>query len=157
MNLHKQNFVCWPSVGPQDIKQTYIHTYIHTYTPLCRAISTFRDWKLTVAFQFALCLKIEKLRSAELQFVSSAATFVVIFQSVSSSAHILALLQCFSSRRDAASIAAQSYLLCSSALHSVSLAAICQLSCNPSALACSVVQFICFQRPAVKRHLSYRL
>ena len=30
MNLHKQNFVCWPSVGPQDIKQTYIHTYIHT-------------------------------------------------------------------------------------------------------------------------------
>ena len=27
MNLHKQNFVCWPSVGPQDIKQTYIHTY----------------------------------------------------------------------------------------------------------------------------------
>ena len=26
MNLHKQNFVCWPSVGPQDIKQTYIHT-----------------------------------------------------------------------------------------------------------------------------------
>ena len=28
MNLHKQNFVCWPSVGPQDIKQTYIHTYI---------------------------------------------------------------------------------------------------------------------------------
>ena len=31
MNLHKQNFVCWPSVGPQDIKQTYIHTYIHTY------------------------------------------------------------------------------------------------------------------------------
>ena len=32
MNLHKQNFVCWPSVGPQDIKQTYIHTYIHTYT-----------------------------------------------------------------------------------------------------------------------------
>ena len=28
MNLHKQNFVCWPSVGPQDIKQTYIHTCI---------------------------------------------------------------------------------------------------------------------------------
>ena len=28
MNLHKQNFVCWPSVGPQDIKQTYIQTYI---------------------------------------------------------------------------------------------------------------------------------
>ena len=24
MNLHKQNFVCWPSVGPQDIKHTYI-------------------------------------------------------------------------------------------------------------------------------------
>ena len=27
MNIHKQNFVCWPLVGPQDIKQTYIHTY----------------------------------------------------------------------------------------------------------------------------------
>ena len=34
MNLHKQNFVCWPSVGPQDIKQTYIHTYIHTMLKL---------------------------------------------------------------------------------------------------------------------------
>ena len=31
MNLHKQNFVCWPSVGPQDIKETYIRTYMHTY------------------------------------------------------------------------------------------------------------------------------
>ena len=29
MNLHEQNFVCWPSVGPQDIK--HIHTYTHTY------------------------------------------------------------------------------------------------------------------------------
>ena len=29
MMSHKQNFVCWPSVGPQDIKHTYIHTYIH--------------------------------------------------------------------------------------------------------------------------------
>ena len=35
MNLHKQNFVCWPSVGPQDIQQTYIHTYIHTYLFVC--------------------------------------------------------------------------------------------------------------------------
>ena len=25
MISHKQNFVCWPSVGPQDIKHTYIH------------------------------------------------------------------------------------------------------------------------------------
>ena len=25
---HKQNFVCWPSVGPQDINHK--HTYIHT-------------------------------------------------------------------------------------------------------------------------------
>ena len=41
MNLHKQNFVCWPSVGPQDIKQTYIHTYIPFHaepaTPRTRA------------------------------------------------------------------------------------------------------------------------
>ena len=29
--------------------------------------------------------------------------------------------------------------------------------CNPSALAYSVVQFICFKRPAVKPHLSYEL
>ena len=28
MNLHKQNFVCWPSVGPQDIKQTYMQFQI---------------------------------------------------------------------------------------------------------------------------------
>ena len=28
MDLHKQNFVCWPSVDPQDIKQTYIHTLL---------------------------------------------------------------------------------------------------------------------------------
>ena len=36
MNLHKQNFVCWPSVGPQDIKQTYIHTsqaFLRPYGP----------------------------------------------------------------------------------------------------------------------------
>ena len=26
MNLHKQKYVCWPSVGPKDIKQAYIHT-----------------------------------------------------------------------------------------------------------------------------------
>ena len=24
-SLHEQNFVCWPSGGPKDIKQTYIH------------------------------------------------------------------------------------------------------------------------------------
>ena len=25
LTANKQKFVCWPSVGPQDIKQTYIH------------------------------------------------------------------------------------------------------------------------------------
>jgi len=28
VDLHEQNSVCWPPVGPQDIKQTYIHTYV---------------------------------------------------------------------------------------------------------------------------------
>ncbi len=43
-------------------------------------------------------------------------------------------------------------------LQSVSSAVSCQLSCcNPSALAYSVVQFICCNRPAVKHHLSYKL
>ena len=31
MISHKQNFVCWPSVGPQDIKHT-------TYTNMCKQI-----------------------------------------------------------------------------------------------------------------------
>ena len=25
MNLHEQHFVCWRSVGPKDIKHTFIH------------------------------------------------------------------------------------------------------------------------------------
>ena len=43
-------------------------------------------------------------------------------------------------------------------LHYVSPAAVCQLSCNLSALACSVMQFICCDRPAARhKQLSYEV
>ena len=48
MNLHKQNFVCWPSVGPQDIKQTYIHTNIHTYIAEIPVLHAVREQISTV-------------------------------------------------------------------------------------------------------------
>ena len=41
MNLHEQNSVCWPPVGPQDIKQTYIHTYIHKCMQLVNSAESF--------------------------------------------------------------------------------------------------------------------
>ena len=36
-NSHKQNFVCWPSVGPQDIPHKHEHkkTYASAATPVC--------------------------------------------------------------------------------------------------------------------------
>jgi len=42
-------------------------------------------------------------------------------------------------------------------LQSVSSAVFRQLRCNLSALAYSVMQFICCNRPAAKRHLSYKV
>ena len=44
MNLHKQNFVCWPSVGPQDIKQTYIHTYMCAGARAARFGALYEAW-----------------------------------------------------------------------------------------------------------------
>ena len=61
------------------------------------------------------------------------------------------------------STAAQCHLLCNSAcimsvqLQSVSSAVFCQLSCNLSALAYSVMQFICYDRPAARHQLSYEV
>ena len=42
-------------------------------------------------------------------------------------------------------------------LQSVSSAVFCQLSCNLSALAYSVMQFICYDRPAARYQLSYEV
>jgi len=109
-----------------------------------------------------------KLWSVELQFVSSAAKFVVKFKTVSSGAHLSAPLQFFSPSASNWLGGMQSALLhsvtsfaalpctMSVQLQSVSSAVFHQLSCNPSALA-YVMQFICCNRPAVKHHLSYKL
>jgi len=66
-------------------------------------------------------------------------------------------------RLQSVSTAAQCHLLCSSAcimsvqLQSVSSAIFCQLSCNLSALAYSVMQLICYDRPAAGHQLSYEV
>jgi len=66
-------------------------------------------------------------------------------------------------RLQSVSTAAQCQLLCSPAcimsvqLQSGSSAVFCQLNCNLSALAYSVMQFICCDRPAARHQLSYEV
>ena len=66
-------------------------------------------------------------------------------------------------RLQSVSTAAQCQLLCSPAcnmsvqLQSGSSAVFCQLDCNVSALAYSVMQFICCDRPAARHQLSYEV
>ena len=43
MNLQKQNFVCWPSVGPQDIKHKHTSRYSQTLSQLVRLSSSCAD------------------------------------------------------------------------------------------------------------------
>ncbi len=121
---------------------------------------------LTAALQtvdLAICLL--WLRSAELQFFRLAATLPVNFRL---SAQVHTFQPCCSlfqavcnqlARLQSVSTAAQCQLLCSSACimsvqqQSVSSAVFCQLSCNPSALAYSVMQFICCDKPAARHQI----
>ena len=111
------------------------------------------------------------LHTASQQSVSSAAhiqdpcSLSAQLSPVSSGAHLSAPLHVFSSSAISCLGCGQSALLhsvtflCSSAvqLRSVSSAVFCQLSCNLSALAYSVMQFICCDRPAASHQLSHEV